>query len=135
MNLADSELMLGHVAAHGYTRTDDPAAADVILLNTCAIREHAEERVVGRLTDLARLKARRRDLVLGMCGCMAQHHRAALAARVPALDLVVGPDAYRRLPALLAAARVARSGDRERERTPAARAGDVDALVDVRLDP
>src|SRR5439155_742375 len=93
----------------GYTTTDDPAATDVILLTTCAIREHAEERVVGRLTDLARLKARRRDLVLGMCGCMAQHHRAAVAARVPALDLVVGPDAYRRLPTLLAAARAVRA--------------------------
>ncbi len=136
MNLADSELIRGHVAAHGYATTDDPAAADVILVNTCAIREHAEERVVGRLTDLARLKARRRDLVLGICGCMAQHHRAALAARVPALDLVVGPDAYRRLPALLAAARTARAGDRERETTAAARAGsDVDPRVDVRLDP
>ncbi len=136
MNLADSELILGHVAAHGYTTTDDPAAADVILLNTCAIREHAEERVVGRLTDLARLKTRRRDLVLGICGCMAQHHRAALAARVPALDLVVGPDAYRRLPTLLAAARVARAGDREQAPAAATRAAaDVDPLVDVRLDP
>ncbi|TMA81590.1 MAG: tRNA (N6-isopentenyl adenosine(37)-C2)-methylthiotransferase MiaB [Deltaproteobacteria bacterium] len=143
MNLADSELILGHVAAHGYTTTDDPAAADVILLNTCAIREHAEERVVGRLTDLARLKARRRDLVLGMCGCMAQHHRAAVAARVPALDLVVGPDAYRRLPTLLAAARAVRAdahvpirgGRRDDATAAASRVADVDALVDVRLDP
>ena len=138
MNLADSELIFGHLAAHGYARTDDPETADVILLNTCAIREHAEERVVGRLTDLARLKARRRDLVLGMCGCMAQHHRAALTARVPALDLVVGPDAYRRLPTLLDAARVARTtSGRDRGGAPAAARTDADAnpLVDVRLDP
>jgi tRNA-2-methylthio-N6-dimethylallyladenosine synthase len=137
MNLADSEIILGHMAVHGYERTHDPEAADVILLNTCAIREHAEERVIGRLTDLARLKTRRRDLVLGMCGCMAQHHRAALITRVPALDLVVGPDAYRRLPALLAAARLARITDTsDRDAPAAARTGaDVNPLVDVRLDP
>jgi tRNA-2-methylthio-N6-dimethylallyladenosine synthase len=139
MNLADSELILGHVAHHGYVHTEDPATADVILLNTCAIREHAEERVVGRLTDLARLKARRDDVVLGMCGCMAQHHRAALAARVPALDLVVGPDAYRRLPALLDAARIARataaSRDVARPPRPARTGAAVNPLVDVRLDP
>jgi tRNA-2-methylthio-N6-dimethylallyladenosine synthase len=134
MNVADGELIVGHLATHGYARTHDPAAADVILLNTCAIREHAEERVVGRLTDLARHKLARRDLVLGMCGCMAQHHRAALTARVPMLDLVIGPDAYRRLPALLDAARTARA-------TPAGTAGIAlsarsagNPLVDVRLD-
>ncbi len=137
MNLADGELILGHMIAHGYVRTDDPEAADVVLLNTCAIREHAEARVIGRLTDLARLKTRRRDLVLGMCGCMAQHHRAALIARVPALDLIVGPDAYRRLPTLLEAARLARATDaRDRDAPAAARTGAaVNPLVDVRLDP
>jgi len=134
MNVADSELIIGHLAAHGYARTHDPAAADVILLNTCAIREHAEERVVGRLTDLARHKLERRDLVLGMCGCMAQHHRTALTARVPMLDLVVGPDAYRRLPALLDAARTARATPVGARGIPhAARAGG-NPLIDVRLD-
>jgi len=118
MNVADTEIILGHLATHGYEAVVEPADADVILLNTCAIREHAEERVVGRLTDLARLKQGRDDRLLGICGCMAQHHRAALTARVPALDLVVGPDAYRRLPEILAAA-----------------GGDPGApVVDVRLD-
>ena len=56
MNVADTELMLGHLAAHGYTRTDAAEGADVILLNTCAIREHAEARVLGRLGELARHK-------------------------------------------------------------------------------
>ncbi len=105
MNFADAELILGHVGESGYVRTADPTTADVILLNTCAIREHAEERIIGRLTDLARLKASRPDLVLGMSGCMAQHHRAAVTRRVPMLDLVIGPDAYRRLPGLLDAIR------------------------------
>ncbi len=131
MNVADSELILGHIAAHGYAATSDPASADVILLNTCAIREHAEERVVARLTNLAHLKVLRPDLVLGMCGCMAQHHRAALAGRVPQLDLVVGPDAYRRLPELLAASHAGKARIAPRLGGGAS----DDPLVDVRLDP
>jgi len=101
MNVADSELILGTLAARGYQRVDAPEAADVILLNTCAIREHAEARVVGRLGDLSRHKVRRPDVRLGVTGCMAQHLRERLADRVPQVDLVVGPDGYRRLPDLL----------------------------------
>jgi tRNA-2-methylthio-N6-dimethylallyladenosine synthase len=115
MNLADTELLFGHLGRHGYQRTDDPAGADVILINTCAIREHAEERVIGRLGDLVRHKARRPDVQLGLAGCMAQHLRDRLLARLPFVDFIVGPDAYRRLPELLGNA-----------------AGDP--LVDVRLD-
>lgn len=141
MNFADSELILGHAGDSGYTRTTDPAAADVVLLNTCAIREHAEERVIGRLTDLARLKAARPDLVLGMAGCMAQHHRAAVAERVPMLDLVIGPDAYRRLPGLLDAVRASqgpvtdyRNASDDDPNDPARSVADAIA-ADVRLDP
>src|SRR5207249_3863520 len=101
MNVADTELMLGHLAAHGYTRTDAAEGADVILLNTCAIREHAEARVLGRLGELARHKRRRPDVRLGVTGCMAQHLRERLAERAPWVDLLVGPDGYRRLPELL----------------------------------
>ena len=115
MNLADTELLFGHLGRHGYQRTDDPAGADVILINTCAIREHAEERVVGRLGDLVRYKARRPDVQLGLAGCMAQHLRDALMAKLPFVDFIVGPDAYRRLPEMLG--------------NPAG-----DPLVDVRLD-
>jgi tRNA-2-methylthio-N6-dimethylallyladenosine synthase len=102
MNVADTELMLGHLAAHGWARTDRPDAADAILLNTCAIREHAEERVVGRLGELARHKRRRPAVRLGVTGCMAQHLRDRLRGRAPWVDLLVGPDGYRHLPALLA---------------------------------
>jgi tRNA-2-methylthio-N6-dimethylallyladenosine synthase len=115
MNLADTELLFGHLGRHGYRRTDDPAGADVILLNTCAIREHAEARILGRLGELVRHKARRPDVQLGVAGCMAQHVRDRLLAQLPFVDFVVGPDAYRRLPALL--------GD-----------GAADPFVDVRLD-
>src|SRR5947209_9645269 len=103
MNLADTELMLGHLATHGYERTDAPETADVILLNTCAIREHAEARVFGRLAELARLKRRRPEVRIGVTGCMAQHLREKLVARAPWVDLLVGPDGYRRLPELLRA--------------------------------
>lgn len=101
MNLADTELILGHLDRHGFTVAPSPSEADVILLNTCAIREHAEERVVGRLTQLLRYKARAPQVKLGIVGCMAQHHRAALLDRLPFLDLVLGPDEYRKLPAIL----------------------------------
>ena len=103
MNLADSELLLGHLGRHGYGKADSPADADVILVNTCAIREHAEERVVGRLTQLLPHKKRAPHVKLGMVGCMAQNHRAELLDRLPFLDLILGPDEYRKLPALLGA--------------------------------
>src|SRR5262249_19801070 len=102
MNLADTELILGHLAHHGWARTATPDDADVILLNTCAIREHAEARVLGRLGDLARHKARRPGVRIGVTGCMAQHLRRTLRASAPQVDLLVGPDGYRHLPALLA---------------------------------
>ena len=102
MNLADTELLLGHLGRSGYSRTDDPGTADVILLNTCAIREHAEERVMGRLGELGKHKAARPDVQLGLAGCMAQHLRDKLLARAPLVDFVVGPDSYRRLPEMLA---------------------------------
>jgi tRNA-2-methylthio-N6-dimethylallyladenosine synthase len=103
MNVADTELILGHLAQHGWARAAAPDTADVILLNTCAIREHAETRVLGRLGDLARHKARRPGVRIGVTGCMAQHLRATLRERAPHADVLVGPDGYRHLPALLAA--------------------------------
>jgi tRNA-2-methylthio-N6-dimethylallyladenosine synthase len=101
MNVADTETVTAVLRRAGYRSATRPEDADVILLNTCAIREHAEERVIGRLSDLARLKRERPALKLGVLGCMAQHNRAALLAKAPWLDLVAGPDAYRRLPELL----------------------------------
>ena len=103
MNVADTELILGHLGQHGWARVERPEAADAILLNTCAIREHAEARVLGRLGDLARHKAARPEVRLGVTGCMAQHLRQTLRSRAPHVDLLVGPDGYRHLPALLAA--------------------------------
>ena len=114
MNFADSELVGGVLRRHGYEKTEDPADADVLLLNTCAIREHAEDRVLGRLSELLRYKYARPSVRLGLLGCMASHQRDRLLERAPYLDLVVGPDGYRNLPQLLADA--------------------GDPLVEVRLD-
>jgi len=107
MNVSDSELMLGVLAREGYVRTDDPAAADVLLVNTCAVRDHAEQRVLGRMGELKRYK--RPGGVLGVMGCMAQRLGPRLLKRVPQVDLVVGPDGYRSLPEL-----IARAGSGER---------------------
>jgi tRNA-2-methylthio-N6-dimethylallyladenosine synthase len=103
MNVSDSELMLGVLAREGYVRTDDPADADVMLVNTCAVRDHAEQRVLGRMGELKRHK--RPGDVLGVVGCMAQRLGPTLLERVPQVDLVIGPDGYRGLPELIARAR------------------------------
>src|SRR5881275_2502126 len=103
MNVSDSELMLGVLRREGYVRTDDPAQADVVLVNTCAVRDHAEQKVLSRVGELKRLK--RPGGVLGVAGCMAQRLGPRLLERVPQIDLVVGPDGYRGLPELIARAR------------------------------
>ena len=99
MNVADSELMFGVLGREGYVRADHPAEADVMLVNTCAVRDNAEQRVIGRMGELQRHK--RPGDVLGVVGCMAQRLGSVLLERVPKVDLVVGPDAYRNLPELI----------------------------------
>ena len=96
MNVADTEMVLGMLAGAGYGRTTDPALADVILLNTCAVREKAEDKIYGRVAALAHLK-KKKNVVLGVTGCMAEHLKGKLRERAPAVDLVIGPDGYRRL--------------------------------------
>jgi tRNA-2-methylthio-N6-dimethylallyladenosine synthase len=99
MNVADSELMFGLLGREGYVRTEEPAEADVMLVNTCAVRENAEQRVIGRMGELQRHK--RAGDVLGVVGCMAQRLGPRLLEQVPRVDLVVGPDAYRNLGQLI----------------------------------
>ena len=103
MNVSDSELMLGVLRGEGYVAVAGPAEADVVLVNTCAVREHAEQKVLSRLGELKQVK--RPDGVLGVVGCMAQRLGPRLLERVPQVDLVVGPDGYRGLPELIARAR------------------------------
>ncbi len=103
MNVADSELMYGKLAAHGYEPIDAPDGADVILVNTCAIRENAETRVIGRLGELRRFM--KPDTIVGVTGCMAQRLGPRVLDQAKHVSLVVGPDGYQALPSLLDGAR------------------------------
>ena len=103
MNVADTELMLGVLAREGYAQATEPEGADVLLVNTCAVRDNAEQRVIGRMGELQRHK--HPGTILGVVGCMAQRLGPTLLERVPKVDLVVGPDGYRNLPELLSHAR------------------------------
>jgi tRNA-2-methylthio-N6-dimethylallyladenosine synthase len=101
MNLSDGELVHGLLAEEGFNLTDRIGEADVILINTCSVRDHAEQRVLGRLRALGALKKRRPEIVIGVLGCMAQRLGEKFRTLVPSVDLVLGPDSYRRLPAIL----------------------------------
>ncbi len=98
MNVSDSELMSGILTRNGYEMVNRLENANVVLLNTCAIRENAEEKVLNRLVHLHHRKRVQSDLVLGVCGCMAQHMKTKLIDAAPYVDFVLGPDAYRNLP-------------------------------------
>jgi tRNA-2-methylthio-N6-dimethylallyladenosine synthase len=108
MNVSDTELMLGKMVAAGYDTVEQPDGADVILLNTCAIRDHAEQRVIGRLGELKRNM--KPDSIVGVTGCMAQRLGPRLLEQVKHVSLVIGPDGYRSLPSLVERARQGQRG-------------------------
>ncbi len=110
MNVADSDLIGSVLAEAGYATTERAEDADVLLVNTCAVREKAEERVVARASELSAIKRRKPGTVLAIVGCMAEHLKEGLADRVPGVDVIAGPDSYRRMPELLRAARAEHSG-------------------------
>ena len=100
MNEYDSELVRALLSHEGYVMTEDRERADVILMNTCAIRENAHTKVYTHLSDLKALK-KSRPLVVGVLGCMAQNLKEELTKQEPLVDLLAGPDSYRRLPGLI----------------------------------
>jgi tRNA-2-methylthio-N6-dimethylallyladenosine synthase len=106
MNVADSEVVLSIMRDEGFVRAADIAQADIRLVNTCSIREHAEERIWNRLKELRRYKKARPGTLVGVIGCMAERLKDRLIERESSVDIVAGPDAYRDLPAL-----VRRAGD------------------------
>jgi tRNA-2-methylthio-N6-dimethylallyladenosine synthase len=131
MNVADSDLIGSVLADAGYATAARADDADVIVVNTCAVREKAEERVIARASELGALKRKKPGTVLAIVGCMAEHLKEGLADRAPAVDVIAGPDSYRRMPDLLAAART------EMERrgfTPGRGDDHHHPLVDVKLD-
>jgi tRNA-2-methylthio-N6-dimethylallyladenosine synthase len=101
MNFSDSEVVASIMAKEGYSTTRNVDEADVILINTCSIRENAETRVRTRLGDLKIKKKENPDLVIGILGCMAERLKTALLEEEKLVDLVAGPDAYRDLPNLI----------------------------------
>lgn len=101
MNFSDSEIIASILAKEGYSTTNEERDADLILVNTCSIREKAEERVRNRLKTFKRYKSNNRSLVVGMLGCMAERLKDKLLEEEKLVDLVVGPDAYRDLPSLI----------------------------------
>jgi tRNA-2-methylthio-N6-dimethylallyladenosine synthase len=109
MNVYDSERMADVLAPLGYGMTDDPATADLVVLNTCHIREKATEKVYSELGQLKRLKATKPEgMTIAVAGCVAQAEGEEIMRRQPAVDLVVGPQAYHQLPELIARAHRAR---------------------------
>ncbi|WHZ28308.1 MAG: tRNA-i(6)A37 methylthiotransferase [Nitrospira sp.] len=103
MNESDSELVRSMLKQEGFVFTEDRERADVVLVNTCAIRENAHNKIYAHLSELRTLK-KQRQLVVGVLGCMAQNLKNALAEKEPLIDVLAGPDAYRQLPSLLTTA-------------------------------
>jgi tRNA-2-methylthio-N6-dimethylallyladenosine synthase len=103
MNVYDSERMAEALGASGYVTTDVAEEADMVLLNTCHIREKASEKLYSDLGRLRALKAARPDMKIGVAGCVAQAEGEEILKRAPVVDIVVGPQAYHRLPAMVAA--------------------------------
>lgn len=101
MNLSDTELVMGILQNKGYSLTNEITEANVILLNTCSIRDNAEQRIYGRLGNLKKYKEGKQSAVIGILGCMAERLRKNLIEDKKMVDLVVGPDEYRRLPEFL----------------------------------
>ncbi len=108
MNVYDSDRMADALAPHGYAPTQDVAEADLVLLNTCHIREKASEKVFSELGRLKEIQGERRamgaDMLIGVAGCVAQAEGEEIARRAPVVDMVFGPQAYHRLPDMLARA-------------------------------
>jgi tRNA-2-methylthio-N6-dimethylallyladenosine synthase len=121
MNVADSELLMGVLTGAGYVQVGTVDDADVVVVNTCAVREKAETKVVNRAHELGAMQRKRPAMIISIVGCMAEHLKAGLADLAP-VDVIAGPDSYRRLPELLAEVRARRNGGRDQ------------AVVDVTLD-
>jgi tRNA-2-methylthio-N6-dimethylallyladenosine synthase len=104
MNVADSEVVVSILTGQGYEHTDDITEARLILINTCSIRENAEQRIRGRLKAIAHLKRKDNSITIGLIGCMAERLKEKVLEQEHIVDMVIGPDAYRALPSLIAEA-------------------------------
>ena len=110
MNFSDSEIVASILAGEGFGATKEVEEADLILLNTCSIREKAEQTIRKRLTEFKKLKRRRPSTLIAILGCMAERLKTKLLEEEKLVDLVVGPDAYRTLPELIGVAEGGQKG-------------------------
>lgn len=101
MNLADSEVVASILGQEGFVTTEDPLKADVVFINTCSIRENAEQRVWGRLREIKQQKKKNPSMIVGVLGCMAERLKSDLLEKEKLVDIVAGPDSYRDLPKLI----------------------------------
>ena len=143
MNVHDSERMAGMLEALGYAPTDEPAQADVLLMNTCAVRERPEQKLYSELGQLRGLKEQNPNLVIGVAGCMAQREADSIRRRVPEVDILLGPRSIHHLPHLLREVQQSSTGKRDTfgdgldlecdptPITPVRRSSAVSAFVDV----
>jgi len=111
MNVLDSELVVGSLRRQGYQLSDSAAGADVILFNTCSVRQHAEDKIYSALGRLRHHKLRHPGTVIGVLGCMAQKDQELILRRAPHVDIICGTGQLARLPELIAA--VEKSGERQ----------------------
>jgi tRNA-2-methylthio-N6-dimethylallyladenosine synthase len=135
MNEEDSEQMALYLEQMGYKPVEDAARADVVLLNTCSVRQKPEEKVYSKLGELREMKAERPEMIIGVCGCMAQVESVQIKKRAPFVDLVVGTGNIAAIPSLVRQARDRHAGRGEIENAGAARMLTVNASRILNRDP
>ncbi|MEE9297200.1 MAG: radical SAM protein, partial [Phycisphaerae bacterium] len=134
MNVLDSELVVGQLRCQGYTLADDPEAADLVLLNTCSVRSHAEDKVLSHLGALRKPKRAKPDMIVGVIGCMAERDPDGIIQKMPHVDLICGPGELNKIPAMIDDIRetrrrsVALSQSMSRRSTPLGRALEYDSV-------
>jgi tRNA-2-methylthio-N6-dimethylallyladenosine synthase len=139
MNVLDSELVLGQLLSAGYEPTEDFRAADLVLLNTCSVRQHAEDKVYSRLGEIKQVKKRRPQMLVGVIGCMAERDTAGIQERAGFVDLICGPGNLHQIPALVAEAAegrepaIALERDHSRKQDPARRTLHYDSMETLDL--
>ena len=139
MNIADAERMEGQLQAAGYARTEETANADIILINTCCVRETAEDKVYGKIGEVKKIKEKNPKLIFGIAGCMAQKEGDSLMRRAPHIDFVLGTGKVQELTRIIAEIRaehspvvdVALSDSEIAEDLPVARGGRFSAWVPI----
>ena len=139
MNIADAERMEGQLQAAGYARTEETANADIILINTCCVRETAEDKVYGKIGEVKKIKEKNPKLIFGIAGCMAQKEGDNLMRRAPHIDFVLGTGKIQELTRIIAEIRaehspvvdVALSDSEIAENLPVARGGKFSAWVPI----